>query len=191
MQQRCSSLEALRYAWELFADDDVRNVALIGLDFTPEDSERVRTFAIFGDAVAGCLVSREPGDRSVELLSSALTADYSGIIGADSFASRQGAARSALDKAFGQAGEQLQKVTKVFGPNLYPAVMLFNSAAAGVPRAKLHAGEAMSSYGHCGNADWIINLIDYAASAGIASGELYLALSTAPGFFACGLLRGR
>ena len=81
-------------------------------------------------------------------------------------------------------------MTKVFGPNLFPAVTLFNTAAAGVPRPLLHAGPAMSAYGHCGNADWIVNLIDYEASAGIASGALYLALSTAPGFFACDLLRG-
>ena len=191
MQQCCSSLAALRYGWELFADDDVRNVVVMGLDFTLEDSERVKTFAVFGDAVAGCLISREPADGSLELLSSALTVDYSGLIGADSFASRQQAARSALDKVFGRTGEQLQKVTKVFGPNLYPPVTLFNAAAAGVPRQRLHAGPATAAYGHCGNADWMVNLIDYEASVGIAAGALYLALSTAPGFFACGLLRGR
>jgi len=191
LQQCCSSVAALRYGWELFADDDVRNVVVIGLDFTPQDAERVKTFAVFGDAVAGCLISREPADRSLELLGSALTVDYTGLIGTDSFASRQRVARTALDKAFGKSGEQLQKVTKVFAPNLYPAVTMFNNAAAGVPKPQLHTGPAMATYGHCGNADWMINLIEHEASAGIESGALYLALSTAPGFFACGLLKGR
>jgi 3-oxoacyl-[acyl-carrier-protein] synthase-3 len=190
-QQCCSSLEALRYGWELFADPAVGNVVLIALDFTPDDAERVRSFAMFGDAVAGCLISRRPAPGSLELLSSALTLDYAGLTGDDSFGSRQQAGKSALDKVLREAGEKLQEVTKVFGPNVYRPVALFNAMAVGIPQPQLHFGEPMRRYGHCGNADWIINLLDYAGQHGLAAGKLYLAHATAPGFFACGLLRAR
>jgi 3-oxoacyl-[acyl-carrier-protein] synthase III len=190
-QQCCSSLEALRYGWELFADPGVHNVVLVALDFTPDDAERIRPYALFSDAVAGCLISRRPAPGSLSLLGSALTVDYAGLTGSDSFGSRQQAAQVALDKVFGATGEKLPEVTKVFGPNLYRPVALFNAMAAGVPKPQLHFGEPMERYGHCGNADWIINLVDYAGQHGLAAGELYLAHATAPGFFACGLLRGQ
>lgn len=188
-QQCCSSIEALRYGRQMFADSEVRNVALIALDFTPDDTERVRSFAIFGDAVAGCLISRVPTPESLDLIGSALTVDHSGLVGSDSFESRQNVALSAIGKVLRETGEQLRAVTKVFGPNLYQPVALFNAMAAGVPRPQLHFGETMRRYGHCGNADWIINLVDYSEHTGLRQGELYLAQATAPGFFACGLLR--
>lgn len=62
--------------------------------------------------------------------------------------------------------------------------------ATGVPRERLHFTEPMRAYGHYGNCDWRINLVDYSGHDGLRPGELYLAQSSAPGFFACGLLEG-
>ncbi|MCY7341441.1 MAG: hypothetical protein LH603_06215 [Pseudonocardia sp.] len=188
--QCCSSLEALRYGWQLFDDPAIEHVVVVAVDFTPDDLDRVRSFAVFGDAAAGCLISRTPGPGSVELLASATTVDHAGLLGEDSFRSRQQAATSALDTVFARTGEQLQKVAKVFGSNLYVPVATFNAMAAGVPRGQLHFQETMQRHGHCGNADWILNLVDHAAGAPLGPGELYVALSSAPGFFACTLLRG-
>jgi hypothetical protein len=173
----------------MFGDEDVRNVVLVSLDFTPDDAERVRQFALFGDAVASCLISRT-GEGPLRLAASALGVDPEGLAGHDSFMSRQRVAQASLAKVFARGGEGLDRVTKVFPTNLYRPLTVFNAMAAGVPGDRLHFTEPMRAYGHCGNSDWMINLVDYADRAGLRPGELYLAQSSAPGFFACGLLEG-
>ncbi|MGW7612389.1 hypothetical protein ACWGKW_35060 [Streptomyces sp. NPDC054766] len=188
-QQCCSSLTALRQAWELFSDDEVNNVVLVSLDFVPEDSGRVRSFALFSDAVVSCLVSRG-GAGLLKLASTAVGVDHAGLLGRDSFMSRQKVARDSLARVFQRADRRLEDVTKVFPTNLYAPVTLFNSAIAGLDRESLHFAGTLSAYGHCGNSDWMVNLADYHSRVGIRPGETYLAQSSAPGFFACGLLVG-
>ncbi|GAA3753338.1 beta-ketoacyl-[acyl-carrier-protein] synthase family protein [Salinactinospora qingdaonensis] len=188
-QQCCSSLAALRYACDLFADEDVSDVVVLTLDVTPRDDDRVRSFALFSDAVTGCVVSRG-GSGPLRLVSTAVNVDHEGLLGRDSFLSRQQAAQGAFTKVFRDSGEELAGVTKVFPTNLYRPVTLFNATITGVHRDQLHFAEPLASYGHCGNGDWVINLVDYHTTVGIRSGETYLAQASAPGFFACGLLVG-
>lgn len=188
LQQCCSSLEALRYGWGLLGAD-ARNVVLVALDFTPDDRDRVKSFALFGDAVAGCLISRDHGDLT--LAGTGLAADFSGMIGQDTFASRQAVARAALDQAFRQAGRVPGDVTKIFTSSLFAPIVSFNAMAAGQARELLHFQGPMTRYGHCGNADWLINLMDYTDKSGPERGALYLAQASAPGFFACALLEAR
>ncbi|MCX0242549.1 MULTISPECIES: hypothetical protein [Streptomyces] len=187
-QQCCSSLAALRHARDLLADEEVRNVVLVSLDYTPDDADRVRSFALFGDAVASCLLTR--GDGLVRLLSSAVGVDHAGLRGQDSFLSRQQVAQTALAAALGAHDLVPGDVTKVFPTNLYRPVALFNATIAGIGREQLHFSGPLEHYGHCGNSDWMINLADYHDQVGIRPDETYLALSSAPGFFACGLLAG-
>ncbi|MGW7489036.1 hypothetical protein [Streptomyces sp. NPDC054786] len=188
-RQCCSSLTALKYGWDLFADPGINNVVLVSLDFTPSDRARVRSFALFSDAVVSCLISRvHPG--ALRLLSSDARTDPLGLIGEDSFASRQKVAHEALDKVLRGSGRQIEDVTKVFPTNLYQPVTLFSAMAAGIGREKLHFTETLRSYGHCGNSDWLINLVDYRHRVGIHAGETYLAQSSAPGLSACALLAG-
>ncbi|MEU7410793.1 MULTISPECIES: hypothetical protein [Streptomyces] len=186
-QQCCSSLAALRYGWELFSDEDVRNVVLVSLDFTPDDGDRVKSFALFGDAVASCLISRDAGGP-LRLASATVKVDHSGLMGRDSFVSRQKVAQAAFAKVFQESGERLDDVTRVFPTNLFQPVTLFNATIAGVPRDKLHFADTLRAYGHCGNSDWMINLVDHVEAVGMRTGEKYLAQASAPGFFACGLL---
>ncbi|MFF9768227.1 hypothetical protein ACF1GT_16705 [Streptomyces sp. NPDC014636] len=186
-QQCCSSLAALRHGWELFSDEDVRNVVVVSLDFTPDDSDRVRSFALFSDAVASCLITRDTGGP-LRLASAAVKVDHCGLMGRDSFMSRQKVAQAAFTKVFQESGERLDDVTRVFPTNLFQPVTLFNASIAGVHREKLHFADTLRAYGHCGNSDWMINLVDYADKVGIRTGEKYLAQASAPGFFACGLL---
>ncbi|WP_116210658.1 hypothetical protein [Streptomyces olivoreticuli] len=189
-QQCCSSLTALRQGYELLLrDPDVRNVVLVSLDFTPDDSDRVRSFALFGDAVASCLIARG-GQGLVRLLASAVRVDHEGLLGRESFVSRQKAAQSALAKVAADSGRRLADVTKVFPTNLYTPITLFNSTIAGLQRDRLHFARTLAAYGHCGNSDWMINLVDHHGDTGIRPGETHLAVSSAPGFFACGLLEG-
>lgn len=186
-QQCCSSLTALRYAWRLFDDPGVDHVVVVSFDRTPNDDDRVRSFALFGDAVASCLVSR--GDeRGLRLASSVVRVDSDGLLGRDSMLSRQKVAQQALAAALGEAGATMGAVTKVFPTNLYTPLTSFNAAAAGIHRGKLHFAGTLFSYGHCGNCDWMLNLADYAETTGLAAGDAYLAQASAPGFFACAVL---
>ncbi|MGW4641336.1 hypothetical protein ACWEN6_22630 [Sphaerisporangium sp. NPDC004334] len=185
LQQCCSSIEALRYAWGLAAAD-ARNVVLVALDFTPDDRDRVKSFAVFGDAVAGCLISRD--HAGLTLAGTGVAADFSGMVGEDTFATRQSVARAALGQAFGQAGRTPDDIAKIFTSSLFAPIATFNAMAAGQARGKLYFQEPMTRYGHCGNADWLINLMDYHHKTGLEPGALYLAQASAPGFFACALL---
>ncbi|BCB89215.1 hypothetical protein [Phytohabitans suffuscus] len=188
-QRCCSSLTALRYGRQLFSDPYVANVVVVGLDFTPDDRDRVRTYAVFGDAAASCLLTRRDPGR-VRLVSSAIQVDVDGLRGRDSIMSRKKVADSALSSVLHASGRQLEQITKVFAANLHQPLTLFNAAAAGFQPDKLHFADTLSAYGHCGNCDWMINLVDYHERFGILPGELYLAQASAQGFYACGLLEG-
>lgn len=188
LQQCCGSVTALRHAWDQFADETVRDVVLVSVDFTPRDRDRVKPFAFFGDAVASCLLGR--GRGGLRLLSSAIRVDAAGLAGQDSFASRQEVARAAYDAAFGQAGTTLADVAKVFPTNLFQPLTSFGASMVGVPRDKLHFVDTLRAYAHCGNCDWMINLADYDRSVGLRADETYLAQASAPGFFACAVLAG-
>lgn len=186
-QQCCSSLTALHYGWQLFATDATEHVIVVALDFRSDDSDRVRPFALFGDAVTSCMISRRSGS-GLRLAASAITMDFDGLIGNDSFSSRQTASRTALETASDEAGVELDALIRVFPSNLFKPLTLFNSAAARIDKAKLHFDTTFRAYGHCGNPDWMLNLLDYDATVGIEAADTFLALATAPGFFACNLL---
>jgi 3-oxoacyl-[acyl-carrier-protein] synthase III/GNAT superfamily N-acetyltransferase len=186
-QQCCSSISALTYCRQMLLDDDVENVLLIALDFRIEDSERVRSFALFGDAVTSCMVSRDQS-RGMRLLSSCVGMDHDGMLGRDSFLSRQKVARETFAKALREAGVQADDVVRVFPTNLFVPLTQFNAAAAGIQKPKLHFDETLAEFGHCGNCDWLMNLDDYRRSIGMEAGEVFVALATAPGFFACAVL---
>jgi N-acetylglutamate synthase-like GNAT family acetyltransferase len=186
-QQCCGSLAALTYGWQLFADEEVQNVLVVSLDFRSEDKDRVRSFALLGDAVTTCMIGRRP-DQGFRLLASSVGVDHDGMMGRDSFGSRQKVARASLEKASRAAGVPIADVVRVFPTNLFKPLAQFNAAAAGIEKGKLHFSDTLERYGHCGNSDWMMNLVDYERSVGIGVGEPYLALASAPGFFACSLL---
>ena len=189
LQQCCASLTALRYGWDQFADPAVNNVLVVSFGYTPDDTDRLRSFAFFGDAVASCLIGRDiPG--SVRLRSSAIGVDRLGLVGQDSFVSRQAVARDTYAKALAASGRSLDDVAKVFPTNLYRPLALFGAMAVGVDPGTLHFTGTLATHAHCGNSDWMINLMDYEKDGGIEPGATYLAQTSAPGFFACGLLEG-
>jgi 3-oxoacyl-[acyl-carrier-protein] synthase III len=188
-QRCCSSLTALRHGRQLFSDPDVRHVMVAALDHTPDDRDRVRSYALFGDAAASCLLSRNrPG--LVRLVASAIRVDREGLRGQDTFVSRKKVADAALACVLRVGGRELGQITKVFAANLHKPLTLFNAGSVGLRKDMLHFADTLSAYGHCGNADWMINLVDYHDRFGIRPGETYLAQSLAQGFYACGLLEG-
>ncbi|MFD2467881.1 hypothetical protein [Amycolatopsis silviterrae] len=188
-QRCCSSLTALQHGERLFADPDVTNVAVVAFDFMPEDRDRVRSYAIFGDAATSCLLTRT-GSGLVRLLSSAIKTDPEGLRGRDTFVSRKDVAERTLAAAMRAGGRRPEQLAKVFAANLHKPLTLFNATSVGLLPDAMHFTDTLAAYGHCGNADWMINLLDYHERFGIRSGETYLAQSLAPGFYACGLLEG-
>jgi 3-oxoacyl-[acyl-carrier-protein] synthase III len=188
-QRCCSSLTALRHGERLFADPEVTHVVVVAVDFMPRDRDRVRSYAMFGDAAVSCLLTRS-GPGLVRLLSSTVKTDPEGLRGRDTFASRQDVADRTLSAVL-RAGDRRQgQLTKVFAANLHKPLTLFNATSVGLGPDTLHFADTLANYGHCGNADWMINLVDYHERVGIRPGETYLAQSMAPGFYACGLLEG-
>jgi len=188
-QRCCSSLTALRHGERLFADPDVTHVVVVTADFMPQDRDRVRSYAIFGDAAASCLLTRT-GPGLVRLLSSAVKVDPEGLRGRDTFVSRKDVAERTLSAVLRAGDRRLGQLAKVFAANLHKPLTLFNATSVGLGPDILHFADTLAVYGHCGNADWMINLLDYHERSGIRSGETYLAQSLAPGFYACGLFEG-
>jgi 3-oxoacyl-[acyl-carrier-protein] synthase III len=188
-QRCCSSLTALRHARQLLSDPDATHAVLVALDFTPHDRDRVRSYAVFSDAAASCLLTK--GDLGlIRLVTSAVQVDPDGMRGNDTFESRKKLAESTLSAVLGASGRQLEQVTKVFAANLHKPLTLFNAVSVGLAPETVHFADTLSAYGHCGNSDWMINLIDYHDRFGIRAGETYLAQSLAPGFYACAVLEG-
>jgi 3-oxoacyl-[acyl-carrier-protein] synthase III len=185
MQHCVSSLAALAHARHLFADPDVNHVIVVVFDLV-EDADRIKSFALFGDAVTSCMMSR--GDvTGLALLSSAVNIDYSGLSGSDNFESRKQVVVSALQQALRLGGTRLDEVEKCFSTNFYKPIALFNAGICGIHRSRLVI-DTLPTRAHCGNCDWMINLAHYGGRIGFARGKKYLVQSYAPGFSACALL---
>jgi 3-oxoacyl-[acyl-carrier-protein] synthase III len=188
-QRCCSSLTALRHGQRLFSDPEVTHVVVVAVDFVPHDRDRVLSYAMFGDAAVSCMLTRhDPG--LVRLVSSAVKVDPDGLRGRDSFISRKDVADRTMSAVLRAGGRQQGQIAKVFAANLHKPLTLFNATSVGLRPDTLHFADTLAAYGHCGNADWMINLVDYHERFGIRSGEVYLAQSLAPGFYACGLFEG-
>jgi 3-oxoacyl-[acyl-carrier-protein] synthase-3 len=188
--QRCSvSHTALRYATGLFADPTVTHVAFASFDVTADDLDRIRSFAIFGDAVTSCVLDR--GTGGLDLLATGLSVDYEGLFGRDTFATRQDVAARALGQVAERSGVELAGARAVFPTNMFKPLTMFSAAAAGLDVGRLHYADNLAAYGHCGDCDWMINLGHYAETVGMEPGETYIALASAPGFFAGAQLRAR
>jgi 3-oxoacyl-[acyl-carrier-protein] synthase III len=185
-QQCCSSLGALRYAHDLFADPGVGTVVLVSFDLVLDDTDRMRPFAFMSDSVASCVLRRGAGE--LVLRAAAVGVDHSGLTFDDSFASRQRVARDTLGSVFERSGAGHEDVVKVFPTNLYLPLAVFNASVAGIHKNKLHFVDSLRDNAHCGNSDWMVNLMDYRTTVGWRSGERFLAQASAPGFYACGLL---
>jgi hypothetical protein len=186
-QQCCASVTALSYGWSMFHDPAVRNVLVVAFDLTASDSDRIRSFALFGDGAASCLISRD-GAPGLRLVGSEVRVDYDGLRGRDSMVSRQTIARDTLDSVLGST--RMDEVAMVFPTNLYLPLTSFNAMVTGIHKSKLHFAEMLYSAGHCGNCDWMLNLIGYRDKVGLREGGAYLSHASAPGFFAWALLVG-
>jgi 3-oxoacyl-[acyl-carrier-protein] synthase III len=59
MQQCASSLAAVHYAYGLMAGaGEGKYVIVVAFDFVLQDADRIQSFALFGDAVTSCLLTK-------------------------------------------------------------------------------------------------------------------------------------
>ena len=189
MRQCVSSLAALDLAHRLLDDPDAVNAVVVAFDIVSSDADRLQSFALFGDAVASCLVSRGvPG--LVVLESHRGGVDRDGLRGQDNFESRKRIASAVLSAALAAAGIGVDAVEACFTTNFFKPITLFNANICGIPSRRL-AVPTLQRRAHCGNCDWMMNLAEYADNPGLVPGAKYLALAFAPGFAACAVLTAR
>jgi 3-oxoacyl-[acyl-carrier-protein] synthase-3 len=187
LQKCASSIVALDHARVALAARGGGTALVVGFDILgADDEERVKSFALFGDGVACCVVSADV-TLDFRLESCGVAIDPAGMCGEDTFDSRRTAARGAIDAALATAGTTMADIAACFSTNLFKPVSMFNASICGIPLARLSLLTA-ERRGHCGNADWMINLAAFAAAGRSEPGRRYLAQAFAPGFSACAVL---
>lgn len=188
MQKCASSIIALDLAAKLVAGKEDASALVVGFDVIGDhDAERVKPFALFGDAAACCVVSsNKPLEFQFECVGADV--DLQGLTYQDTMESRKNAARNAISAVTQTSGLALDQIVACFSTNLFKPVALFNANISGLKPAQLALPTAIT-HAHCGNADWMINLASYSRNTGLKPGAHYVAQSFAPGFAACALLR--
>jgi 3-oxoacyl-[acyl-carrier-protein] synthase III len=184
MQQCVSSVSAIDYGVKLFDDPKTKNIIVVSFDKVYEESDRIRSFALFGDAVTSCLLSKD-GD-GLSMLSYQIGLDFDGVMGTDNFESRKKMFKETSDSAFENVGS-IEDVIACFSTNLYRPIAQFNTSVSGLRSKQLYI-ETLKEFGHCGNCDWMMNLEHYQNNIGFQTGQKYMIQSFAPGFFAASVL---
>lgn len=184
MQQCVSSVSAIDYGVKLLDDKKNNNVIVVAFDTVNEESDRIRSFALFGDAVTSCLISR--GGDGLSFLSYNIGLDFDGVMGTDNFESRKKMFSETSESVFNEDLGSIEDVTACFSTNLYRPIAQFNTSVSGLKSNQLYI-ETLKEFGHCGNCDWMMNLEHYEKNVGFESGQKFMIQSFAPGFFAVGL----
>lgn len=158
-------------AKRLCDDETVENVVLVAFDSVASDEDRVQPFALFGDAMAPCLIGRSgPG---LTLDGFRVGIDALGLRGSDSFESRKRIAGEAQGTALSRADTGTDHVLTCFSTNFYKPAALFTASLCGIPEAKL-AIPTLSRRTHCGNCDWLVDLAEHSQTRGFRAGVKYL-----------------
>jgi 3-oxoacyl-[acyl-carrier-protein] synthase III len=187
LQKCASSIVALDLARAALVAQGGGTALVVGFDILgADDDERVKSFALFGDGAACCIVSTE-GALDFRIDGCAVRTDPAGMCGEDTFDSRKSAARGAVDAALAAAAATTADIAACFSTNLFKPVSMFNASICGLSPARISVLTA-ERRGHCGNADWMVNLAAYADAGRIEPGARYLAQAFAPGFCACAVL---
>jgi 3-oxoacyl-[acyl-carrier-protein] synthase-3 len=189
--QKCaSSILALDLVCSALAARGGGTALVVGFDVLgQDDGERVKSFALFGDGAACCVVSTEYR-LDFRFDGCGVTTDPAGMFGQDTFDSRKAAALESLNRALAASGAELADIAACFSTNLFKPVSMFNASICGLPASRLSLTTG-AQRGHCGNADWMINLAAFAEAGKIERGGRYLAQAFAPGFCACAILTAR
>lgn len=175
---RCATLVCgMRLADDLIASRRYQSILLVSFDAVTNERERFESFAIFSDGAASCLLTCEPmpGYRLVcSVQANQATAQSSD--GPD--AGGKLAARANVQL---KAHQLLPRnLSKIFHDNLFLPIVSIREQMAGFSREQLYT-ENISRIGHCFGCDPLINLSDYAASAGISDDTLLGIFSGTPG----------
>lgn len=190
LQQCASSLTALDTGKSLLTQGQAKNVLVVNFDFAVDDSRRITSFALFGDAVISYLLSTDP-ISSLTVGHSVIGVDYAGFSGKDDFASRVAVSKKVYDNIFAHYGSLADDIERFFSTNTYRPVATMSASLSGIHRSKLDI-DTLKDRAHCGICDWAINLENYLHQGEgyrvIEAGKKFAVQASAPGFFACTIL---
>lgn len=175
---RCATLLCgIRLADDLLASGRYRTILVVSCDRITDERERLEPFAIFSDAAASCLLSREamPGYEVVHTVqaSCATAADSDGPDAGGRLAAR---ANRALSQALIAPGS----LRRVLHDNLFKPIVALREQLAGFERSQLYL-DNIGAIGHCFACDPLINLADLEAAAPPEPGALLGLFSGTPG----------
>lgn len=162
------------------------NILIVTADKVYDETLRFQNFALLSDAAASCIVTARdtPGFALVNerFLPSADPVEHNR--GKDDSPLYSRVCKELLDGARLTARD----VKKVFTSNIFRPITQLKETKLGFSKDQLHM-ENVSRYGHCFSADTVINLVDYSATNGFASGEHIVMSADAPNLRASLLLR--
>lgn len=187
MQQCASSFTALNWACELIRKPQVKNIVMCLFDFVDEDQDRVKQFALFGDAVTTCVIRRS-SEIGFKIRAYSAGTDFSGLQGKDDFNSRKELNENVVKSILEEDKISLDSINRVFATNLYDPIGMFNASIMGLNRKQTYT-KTLASHAHCGNCDWMMNLAHYIEFERPIANQYYIIQASAPGYFAASLLQ--
>ncbi|MDH3658633.1 MAG: 3-oxoacyl-ACP synthase [Alphaproteobacteria bacterium] len=177
---RCTCLlSGLRLAESLVRSNMHNNVLVIAADRFEHDHERLKSFALFSDGAASCIVSRpDSGNGGYRILDSAYASQIdamaeTGQISAD-------LTRRVTARLTARLPLAIEDVKALMHSNIYTPVVAMKEQQGGFARSQL-CFENIADKAHCFGADPIINLVDRERSGGIEAGDLLMLASSIPG----------
>ncbi|MGB8843141.1 MAG: 3-oxoacyl-[acyl-carrier-protein] synthase III C-terminal domain-containing protein [Aliidongia sp.] len=183
---RCATLLAgFSLAEALIRSGRHRAILLAAGDTIAADDQRLRSFAVFSDGAASCVVSAGE-DGEYELLGTAAAVDAgtmrsNGEISAD-------LARQASSQLLAQAGVGFRDIQRLAHNNLFKPIVDMKEQQAGFRRDQLYL-DNIARIGHVFACDPMINLIDLARGGSVAPGGLLMLGSSVSGARFGALLR--
>ncbi len=177
---RCTCLlSGLRLAEALVRSAMHDNVLVIAADRFEHDHERLKTFALFSDGAASCIVARsDTGRGGYRIVDSAFASETgamaeTGQISAD-------LARRVTGRLTEGSKLAPQQIDAVMPNNIYRPVVAMKEQQGGTAHDRLFL-DNIADKAHCFGADPIINLVDRERREGFETGALIMLASSVPG----------
>ena len=165
-------------------------VLVVGIDCLPGNEQRFWNYALFSDAAAGFLVSRDVERSGFRALGTQRGSSIEEMSGSIRFDGKSQLHVRVLERLLAQAnasGTAQASVKKVFGNNVFLPIKSQKDKLAGWARAQRFA-QNVPRTGHCLACDSVINLVDHSNEQAPENGTTYLLQADGNGICAAALL---
>jgi len=153
-------------------------VLIVTADLVESSKDRFRSYALFSDAAASCIVSSGTHLGELKILATAGTTDSDQMYADAPFS--DDLATIANKIAFQRAGVEIQNVKRLFSNNLFLPVIVTKETEAGIDEEAIYI-DNIQDKGHCFGADAFINFCDFRRKQSILPGEIIMLAADAPG----------